>query len=508
MSRTAGPTAALVLLLMMTVIGLSASSADAAGPHAQAGANAAPARPNIVVIVADDHGQDTGAYGNQVIRTPNLDALAGEGVRFRHAYATTASCSASRSVLLTGLHNHRTGQYGHEHDYSHFRSYDDLRPVSVLLRDAGYRTGRIGKFHVAPAETYAFDTVLPGNQRHPVAMAEATRGFIGAADARPFFLYFATADPHRGGGIVEDDATGPDRFGNVPGGYDGIETATYDPATVEVPPWLPDTPATRAELAQYYQSISRLDQGVGRLVQVLRDAGVYESTLIIYLSDHGAAFAGAKTTVYEPGLRSPLIVRHPQALRRGVTSDAMASWVDLTPTLLEAAGAPAPSYAQHIGSAEVRATASLPERHGLHGRSFLAQARGDEQAGWDEVFASHTFHEIQMYYPMRVVRGRRYKLIWNIAYQLPFPFSTDLWRSGTWQAAWRQGPDAPYGQRTVRRYLQRDEFELYDLERDPHESRNLAGDPAHAARLDEYKDKLRAFQERTSDPWVLKWTYQ
>jgi N-sulfoglucosamine sulfohydrolase len=486
-------------------------SARAGGGQVPAGAPGPPASPragNIVVVVADDHGQDTGAYGHTVVRTPHLDALAAEGVLFRHAYATTASCSASRSVILSGLHNHRTAQYGHEHDYSHFRSYDDLRTLPVLLQEAGYRTARTGKFHVAPEATYRFEQEIPGNQRNPVEMAENTRSFIAARDDRPFFLYFATSDPHRGGGTADEVPSRPDRFGNRPDGYPGVETIAYDPADVTVPPWLPDTPATRAELAQYYQSVSRLDQGFGRLVQVLKEEGAYEGTLILYLSDHGAAFAGAKTTVYEPGLRSPLIVRHPQATRRGVSSEAMVSWVDLTPTLLDFAGARTPTYTQHIGSPEVRQTAELPREHGLHGRSFLAAARGEEVAGWDEVYASHTFHEIQMYYPMRVVRDRRYKLIWNVAHQLPFPFSTDLWRSATWQAAWREGPDTPYGRRTVVRYINRPEFELYDLEQDPDESRNLAGEQRYAAVLAEYTQKLRDFQARTSDPWILKWSYQ
>jgi N-sulfoglucosamine sulfohydrolase len=469
---------------------------------------APPAGGNIVVFVADDHGQDTGAYGNTVVQTPHLDGLAADGVLFRHAYATTASCSASRSVILSGLHNHRTAQYGHEHDYSHFRSYDDLRTLPVLLQEAGYRTARIGKFHVAPASTYRFEQVLPANQRSPAEMAETARAFIAAPDERPFFLYFATSDPHRGGGPAHELPSQPDRFGNRPDGYPGIETVEYDPSEVIVPPWLPDTPATRAELAQYYQSVSRLDQGFGRLVQVLKEEGAYDRTLILYLSDHGAAFAGAKTTVYEPGLRSPLIVRHPQARRRGVTSDALVSWVDLTPTLLEFAGAQPPVYRQHIGSPEVRQAAELPVEHGLHGRSFLAIAEGEEPTGWDEVYASHTFHEIQMYYPMRVVRARQYKLIWNIAHQLPFPFSTDLWRSATWQAVWPEGPDTTYGRRTVAGYVNRSEFELYDLEQDPDESRNLAGDPRYAAVLAEYQQKLRAFQARTSDPWILKWSYQ
>lgn len=463
---------------------------------------------HIVVVVADDHGQDTGAYGNPVIRTPNLDALSAEGVTFRHAYATTASCSASRSVLLSGLHNHRTAQYGHEHDYSHFRSYEDLKTLPILLKSAGYRTARAGKYHVGPETTYPFDEVLPGDQRNLADMAEQARPFIRARGARPFFLYLALSDPHRGGGTVGDLPDGPDRFGNRPGGYAGIAAVRYDPGTVVVPPWLPDTPATRAELAQYYESVSRLDTGFGALIRLLRDEGVYDSTLLVYLSDHGAAFPGAKTTVYEPGLRSPLIVRHPDAVRRGVMSDAMVSWVDLTPTLLDFAGAQAPTYPQHILSPEVRATAPFPTVHGLHGRSFLAATRGESLNGWDEVYASHTFHEIQMYYPMRAVRGRQYKLIWNIAFQLPFPFATDLWAASTWQAAWRQGPRARFGSRTVGEYITRPEFELYDVERDPWETTNLAGDPQFVAVLDTYKRKIRDFQARTSDPWVLKWTYQ
>ena len=489
------------------VIVTAAAAAVVLSPRAQSPAATAAAR-HIVVFVADDHGQDTGAYGHPVVRTPNLDALAADGVRFTHAYATTASCSASRSVLLSGLHNHRTAQYGHEHDYSHFRSYEDLRTLPVLLRESGYRTARIGKFHVAPEATYKFEQVLPGNQRSPAEMAEHARTFIASKDSRPFFLYFATSDPHRGGGPADELPEKPDRFGNRAEGYPGIDTVTYQPSDAVVPPWLPDSPATRAELAQYYQSVSRLDQGFGRLVQVLKEEGVYEQTLVIYLSDHGAAFPGAKTTVYEPGLRSPLIVRHPGAARRGVASDALVSWVDLTPTLLDYAGAVTPTYKQHIGSPEVRQAGSLPETHGLHGRSFLALARGEDTPGWDEIYASHTFHEIQMYYPMRVVRGRQYKLIWNIAHQLPFPFATDLWTAATWQAAFRAGPQARYGSRTIAAYINRPEFELYDVQRDPYETTDLASDPAYALVLAAHQQKIRAFQARTSDPWIVKWEYQ
>jgi N-sulfoglucosamine sulfohydrolase len=453
----------------------------------------APAAPrNVVLFVTDDQGQDAGCYGNKVIRTPHLDALAADGTRFRYAYCTTASCSASRSVILSGLHNHANGQYGHQHSYHHFSAFDTVKSLPVLLGEAGYRTARLGKFHVAPDSVFRFDASLPGNPRSPVEMAERCKEFLSTSGDKPFFLYFCTADPHRGGGTATELPHQPDRFGNRPKGqaYPGVKEVTYDPKEVIVPPFLPDTPACRAELAQYYQAVSRADQGLGRLVQILKEAGKYDDTLIIYISDNGIPFPGAKTTAYEPGLRLPCVVRNPYAKKRGVVSDALVSWVDLAPTVLDFANAPALKTTR------------------LHGRSFLPVLEQEKPAGWDEVFASHTFHEIQMYYPMRVVRDRKYKLIWNIAHPLPFPFASDLYESATWQDIRKKGPDALYGKRPVKAYVQRPPFELYDLGSDPDEVKNLAGDPQYARVLDAMKEKLRAFQKHTGDPWISKWEYE
>jgi N-sulfoglucosamine sulfohydrolase len=184
----------------------------------------------------------------------------------------------------------------------------------------------------------------------------------------------------------------------------------------------------------------------------------------------------------------------------------MISWVDLTPTIMDFAGIESPVYENHIGI--TRLSDHMPAEHGFHGRSFLPVLEQEQPEGFDEIYASHTFHELQMYYPMRVVRDRKYKLIWNIAYGLPFPHSTDLWDSSTWQQVYAQGPDAMYGVRTVREYLHRPEFELYDMINDPWESNNLASDPEYAEILSEYKARLQDFQKRTLDPWFLKWSYQ
>jgi N-sulfoglucosamine sulfohydrolase len=461
-------------------------------------------RPNIILFVTDDMGADAGCYGNPVIKTPHLDALAKDGIRLTHAFCTTASCSASRSVILTGLFNHANAHYGHAHAYHHFSSYKTVKSLPVLLAEAGYRTGRIGKLHVEPPEVFAWQTTLQGPERNPVVMANNCKAFIEQASDKPLFLYFCTADPHRSGGHLDVDPKlpadlQPNPFGNrATGGYPGVTEVKYDPQDVIVPPFLPDTPVCRHELAQYYQSVSRIDQGLGRLVEILKAAGEYDDTVLIFTSDHGIAFPGGKTTVYEPGMRVPMIVklageaggqRSEVGGQGGRVSSAMVSHVDLTPTILDFALA-------------------LPKDHKLHGRSWKEAVREENPPGWDAVNASHTFHEITMYYPMRVVRKRDYKLIWNIAAGLPYPFASDLWAAPAWQDRYRQGPDTLYGKRSVKDYIHRPAFELYDLAKDPDEMKNLAGDANYAKLLAEMKGELKAFQERTSDPWVLKWEYE
>lgn len=481
---------------------------------------------NVLFFITDDESPTLGCYGDPVAATPAIDAVARDGMIFRNAYATTASCSASRSVVMSGLHNHRNGQFGHQHHYHKFASFHDVARLSLprVLSRAGYRTAQIGKYHVAPEAVYHFETYLRGNARSPVEMAENCRDFITAEDDRPFFLYFATSDPHRGGGTdpASESELKPNMFGNKPdrGSYPGVEEVFFDPDDVVVPAFLPDTRETREELAHYYQSCARIDSGVAKLVEILREADLYDKTLIVFTSDHGMAFSGGKTTVYEGGLRVPMVVRDPYQTRRGFASDALISHVDITPTLLDYAGGLDPQTNGPKDPLDVerfwkdRDEAVRDNRNGnqpfdaYHGKSWLPCLADPDAAHHDEIFASHTFHEIQMYYPMRVIRDGRYKLIWNIAHPLRYPFASDLWVASSWQAQWVQGLDAPYGNKTVGEYVQRPEFEFFDLVADPDETTNLAGSPAHAERLERYKAKLKAMQKRYQDPWVMKWDYE
>jgi len=231
----------------------------------------------------------------------------------------------------------------------------------------------------------------------------------------------------------------------------------------------------------------------------------WDNSLVIYLADNGIAFPGAKTNLYQAGLRLPFIVKLPENAQAGAETDAMVSWVDITPTLLDYAGvldeAEALIAADHAANTDRWDSTEAPGFHGTTLRPVLENPAADH--GRDEVFASHTFHEVTMYYPMRAVITRDLKLIWNVAHELPYPIALDLWHAPTWQYALHG--DGDMGVRTVDDFTHRPEFELFDLSNDPWESTNLADDPAYAEELAAMQAKLRDFQERTNDPWVLKW---
>jgi N-sulfoglucosamine sulfohydrolase len=264
----------------------------------------------------------------------------------------------------------------------------------------------------------------------------------------------------------------------------------------------------RAEIAEYYQSIARLDRGVGRLIDLIANAGSDRDTVILYLSDNGGAFPVAKTTLYDPGMQLPLIVSTIPAADRsdspdngtgtepvssaavsssGVSCDALVSWADLAPTVLDLAGA------GELGAA-------------MFGESLLPLLEHPESPGRDHVFASHCFHQVTNYYPMRVVRTHRWKFIYNIAWKLDFPTASDIHMSASWQATLRES--GTLGLREVDTYLHRPRFELYDLEADPLELHNVAEAPEQAEQIAEFVTLVQNFQIETSDPWFHKWIYE
>jgi N-sulfoglucosamine sulfohydrolase len=430
---------------------------------------------NIVVIIADDMGRDLGCYGNAAVKTPHLDRLAKNGIRFTNAFATVASCSASRGSILTGMYTHQNGQFGHAHQPHGQTTHDWVRTLPALLRPAGYYSGLIGKFHVAPDALYPFDELVTKiNARSPTAMSRRAREFITNAKNRPFFLYYASTDPHR-------DKVG---FGNEAFADDPAEVK-YDPKEVIVPPFLPDQPEVRREIAHYYQAISRFDRNVGLLLQVLKETGHENDTIVLFISDNGMPFPGAKTNLYDAGVHLPLIIASPDH-KKGHTNHSMVSYIDLVPTILDWAKAKAPQY----------------KGFALPGRSVAPILNEDKAKGWDVVFGSHQFHEITMYYPMRLVRTPRFAYIVNLGHKLDYPFASDLYASASWQGVLKRG-DPKLGQRRTVDYLHRPLEELYDLSKDPHQLRNVANDPSYARDRADLRQQVVAWQERTRDPWSI-----
>ncbi|MBD3288243.1 sulfatase-like hydrolase/transferase, partial [candidate division KSB1 bacterium] len=424
-------------------------------------------RPNIILYVTDDQGTtDAGCYGNPIVKTPGLDYLATKGVRFTHGFSTASSCSPSRATILTGLYSHANGQYGLYHSFHNFNSLPYITSLPALLAEAGYRTIISGKFHVGPASVYPFQHYINNylakgaSYIPPDEAADLCKPHIEKHDSKPFFLYFCPKEPHFPFFREKADA--------------------IDPGDVIMPPYLNDTPENREKMAKYYMSIQQADQGLVRLIEILRQSNQWDNTVIMCCSDNGAPFPGAKTNLYDPGIRLPLVVRNPYSKKSGLVSNAMVSWADIAPTILEFAG---------VNTDNMQ----------LHGHSFAGILEDDPPTGWDEIYASQTFHGVTFYYPMRAVRTRRYKLIWNVESGLDFPGATQLETIDDKKSL------QLLKNRSNRAYINRSGFELYDLKDDPQEIENLVENQKYKSVFEELRIKLKSFLEKTNDPWYFKY---
>jgi len=456
-------------LLLTLLAGLAnAVSAPAAEP--------AP-RPNILLIVSEDNGPELGCYGDPFARTPNLDHLAAQGVRFERAFVTQAGCSQSRASILTGLYPHQHGQIGLA-TWGFRLSRDDTPNLVRTLKDAGYRTGIIGKLHIAPESVFPFDfrAIESGNfaRKNLRAYATQAKAFIEESD-RPFFLIVNYPEAHSPWLRQVEELPADPLAGNE----------------VKAMPYMGiDPPGLRETVADYYNSIARLDALVGDLLEVLQKSGRADDTLVVYTSDHGADMLRGKRTCYEGGLRIPLLLRWPGRIEPQVRGE-LVSTTDLVPTVLNAAG--------------------LPAFPGLPGRALQPLLTADETPWREHVFAEYHLHSAANFFPQRAVRTDRYKLIENLLPDRKHPdFDTTL-RKLSKEAAPEgagRGPDLeaalaaapPDVAAAYERMRRPPRFELYDLQDDPHEFRNLAGSPEHADTLAELSKTLTTWRRATQDP--------
>ena len=458
-------------------------------------------RKNIVLMVADDLGREfISCYGSKNV-TPNLDALAESGTRFDFAFASTASCSGSRSTIYTGLHTHNNGSYGLTHEKNGFQTHSDIETAPQVFNALGYKTGILGKVHVAPDSQYPWQVREESDTRNVAQIADKAKSFMQDActqDQLPFFLTIGFVDPHR-------DIPHRGGFGNTDDNYDPrLRDVTFQPDEIAVPPWLSDLPEVRQELCEYHRSISRLDQGVGMLLAHISDLGLADSTMVLFMSDNGPPFINSKTTLYDAGVHLPLLMRVPGRVA-GIASPNMVSWIDILPTMLDWAG--------HAGRQPAEGFYS-PRR----GRSVLPIVdEASSNDSWGCVFGSHTFHEVTNYWPTRYMRNRRFKYHRNICWRLDFPFAMDLYASLSFEAIRNSEEDTGkpvlIGRRSLQNYLFRPPEELYDLENDPLEVHNLADDDGHRETLLEMRGALEKWQNESQDLWLWKdgtsvWRYR
>ncbi|KAF3770880.1 hypothetical protein M406DRAFT_59723 [Cryphonectria parasitica EP155] len=452
------------------------------------------AKKNILLLIADDLGRDfLSCYGCQTNLTPNLDALAASGVRFDKAFTSTASCSGSRTVIYTGLHTHETGSYGLNQARDGFQTFDSVETAPFLFKEKlGYKTGILGKIHVGPDHLYPWQVREESESRNVAWIADRAEAFFKASkeEQKAFFLTIGFVDPHRklqtrGG------------FGNVDGNHDSrLQDRIFHPSETTVPPFLSDVPEVRQELAEYYRSIFRMDQGVGMILAALDREQLSDDTLVLFLSDNGPPFVNSKTTLFEAGVRLPFLLRAPGAAPSGTVNPNLISYVDILPTFLDWAGHPRLEAGE--GKVQRRGRSVLP---------ILASTTTSAVPGWDHVFGSHTFHEITNYWPTRYMRNHRFKYHRNVCWKLDFPFAMDLYGSLSFEGMRNSAtPSAPamIGPRKLKDYIQRPPQELFDLENDPLEINNLAGDPDYAETLKEMNEALEQWQVETSDLWLWR----
>ncbi len=466
------------------ILGVCLTAWTALGmPSAQAGAPS-PSRPNILFAFADDWGYPhAGVYGDTTVQTPTFDRVAREGVLFKNAHISSPSCTPSRGAVLAGQHFWRLGEAANL--WSRFP--DDVLVYPDLLAETGgyfvghtrkgWGPGRLGDRRVNPAG--------PGFANFAQFLKQRPRG-------QPFCFWFGSQDPHRS--VRRDGAALRKAMG-------------IDPADVTVPPMLPDVPAVRDDIAEYYAQVQRFDREVGELLRLLEEHGELDNTLVVISSDHGWSFPRGKANLYDVGTRVPLAVRWPAGI--GTPGRVVTDFVsipDLAPTLLEVGGVAVPE--------QMTARSILP--------LLTSDAEGRIDPARDHVLTGRERHTPAQErgnsggYPMRAIRTDRFLYIRNYKPER-WPVGTPDFPNAHLEGAWLG--DTDNGQAKYYMWANRDDpdvrplydlafakrpaEELYDVEKDPDQFHNVAGDPDYADARRELAERLTRYLRQTGDPREL-----
>lgn len=435
----------------------SLAAAALAAPLARTAAS----KPNVLILHCHDLGQHLHCYGVDGVNSPHLDRLAAEGVLFENNFCTAPQCSPSRASIFTGRYPHENGVMGLTHADFAWDFHPGERHLGQILSDAGYATAGVGVLHETHSGGKRCGLADYVNVAPAAGMADATiarlREFARTPD-RPFYLQAGCIEPHR---LPRPDRTADQDF---LGGRIQPDTSRG----VTVPPFLRDTPGTRAELAELQGAVRHMDEHMGRVLTATRELGLEQNTLVIFITDHGIAMPRAKCSLYEPGLRTSFLLRYPRdGWSGGIRRKEMISNIDLLPTVLDLAGIPVPE--------NVRGRSLAPL---LEGRNYTAR---------DRIFGEITYHDY--YDPRRSVRTANHKLIVNFSSAPAFMDPSQSWR-----------PRADTVVPPNHALAYHPAYELYDLGRDPWEQKDVAAEASYAPILQQLRAQLAGHMRSTKDP--------
>ena len=408
-------------------------------------------RPNILWLDAEDLCPDLNCYGNLIVKTPNLNKLASEGIRYENAFTTSPVCSPSRSAIFTGMYQTTIGAHHHRsHREDGYELPDGVKLVTEYFREAGYFCCR--------CEAEEPDTPGKLDFNFKMTFDEAFDGtsWNQCEDGQPFFAHVHFKETHR---TFESDPDNP-----------------IDPHYVHIPPYYPDHPITRKDWALYLETVQVLDKKIGKILNKLEETGLSENTIVFFTGDHGRPMLRGKQWLYDSGIHIPLIIRWKGKIKPGQVSDKLVSSIDFAPTWLKMAGINPPANMQ--------------------GRNIL-----DDKTEREYIFSARDRCD-ETDDRIRCVRSRYYKYIRNFDPELPYmqfnaykKYQYPVWTLMNYlnkkgmlnsvQESW-MAPSRPLE-------------ELYDLENDPYEIHNLANKPEYKGVLEEYRNKLDKWIKETGD---------
>lgn len=410
--------------------------------------------PNIVFLISDDLGRlDTSIYGSPDARTPTLASLASQGMTFQNAYVASPSCCPNRASLLTGLMPARHGAHP-----NHSQMKPGTQELTGILKALGYQIASFGKVQHGRRDFEGCDFLY----KDPENMSKDLKALVasGKLEDGPVCLFVGDRRPH------------------VP----WIEEMIYDPDKVTLPPTFIDTRETREHWARYLSDITHMDTEMGRVLEIVK-AHFGEDFLCLFTSDHGGQWPFGKWNLYDSGTRIPLVVSWPGKIQAGTRTDAIVSWVDLIPTVLDLVGGEVPQE--------------------IDGRSFADVLTGGSVDHRDKIFTTHTGDTEYNIYPIRSVRMGDLKYIHNLLPDAVHTNHSDILRNdgrGAYWDSWdKQAGMNIRDAKIVEAYYTRSEYELFDLRKDPFEQINLVNDPGYESALVSLRAELDSWTTEQGD---------